>query len=211
MNILWRGLLDHPLRALGPLSAVALTFEVGQYWTEMFPGAHAFGEFVRNVAYALIGAVVFNWVIVEIPERRRRRSAYELNWLGLDLLVKLGPTLVASYRAALPGREDELNAWSKESIQGRAQLLGAPPAIFFGPSRVGLLNSSVLGVQLALDGMDSARFFFDPDVSHALALYPATKGYRQLQVISDGTGAIRGASQSSDHRHLRQIVETTIM
>ena len=47
-----------------------------------------------------------------------------------------------------------------------------------------------MGVQVALEGMEGARYFFDPDVSHALALYPSTKGFQQLQIRTDATGAI---------------------
>lgn len=69
---LMRDVLDQPMHGLLPLSAVALGIEIGQYWSEWFPGAHAIGEYVRNLAYALIGALIFNWLIVEIPARRRR-------------------------------------------------------------------------------------------------------------------------------------------
>ena len=51
--------LQRPVRALLYLSAVALGVEFAQYVPEYFYGGHALGEIVRNLAYALIGAVVF--------------------------------------------------------------------------------------------------------------------------------------------------------
>jgi hypothetical protein len=60
-------LLPQPLRALLYLSAVAFGVELAQYVPEYFPGGHALGEIVRNLAYALIGAVVFQWLVVELP------------------------------------------------------------------------------------------------------------------------------------------------
>ncbi|RHW46379.1 hypothetical protein D1832_06005 [Dermacoccus abyssi] len=47
---------------------------MAQRWHELFPGAHAVGEVVRNLAYALLGAVIFERIIVEMPARRRRKS-----------------------------------------------------------------------------------------------------------------------------------------
>lgn len=41
--------LRHPAQVLMTLGAVAVGVEVGQYWPELFPGAHAIGEVVRNL------------------------------------------------------------------------------------------------------------------------------------------------------------------
>jgi hypothetical protein len=43
---------------------------------------------------------------------------------------------------------------------------------------------------MTLDGMRSSTFFFDPDVAHALALFPGTVGVRQLQITQDSSGFI---------------------
>lgn len=46
------------------------------------------------------------------------------------------------------------------------------------------------GAQVTLDGMKSSTYFFDPDVAHALALFPGTVGLNQLQVTQDANGFI---------------------
>jgi len=183
-------LLDKPMRALIPLLVVALMIELGQYRHELIPGGHAVGELVRNLTYALMGALVFHWLIVEIPERRRRRAAYEYNRLGFETLLTAGAALIAQYRHFQPPGEAEFDAWSQRSISARAKAIATHTPLYFGAQRADLLENVIYGVQVTLDGIKSAQIFFDPDVAHALALFPGTVGLRQLQVLRDPGGSI---------------------
>lgn len=185
-----RDILDRPMRGLVPLLLLALGIELGQYWTELFPGGHAIGEFVRNLAYALIGALIFNWLIVEIPARRRRRAAYEYHKLDFETLLGLGPACIAQYRHFNPPGAPVLDSWDKKSVWECAKRTAEHQPLHFAPQRAQLLAVSFQGVQMTLDGMKSSTFFFDPDVAHALALFPGTVGVRQLQVTQDNNGFI---------------------
>jgi hypothetical protein len=178
------------MRALIPLVLIALAIELAQYQPEVVRGGHAMGELVRNLAYALIGALLFNWLIVEIPARRRRRAAYEYHKLDFETLLMLGPASIAEYRRFRPKDAPELDAWSKKSVFECAKQIAEHLPIYFGPQHVARLAHGIQGIQVTLDGMKSSQFFFDPDVAHALALFPGTVGLNQLQVTRDDRGFI---------------------
>lgn len=50
----------HPFKILVALLTIATTIELLQYQSEAYSAAHAGGEIVRNLAYALVGAQVFH-------------------------------------------------------------------------------------------------------------------------------------------------------
>lgn len=70
-------MLDHPVRALVVLVPTALAIEFAQYHPEVVPGGHAVSELIRNITYGVIAAIIFEWLIVELPARRRRQATYE--------------------------------------------------------------------------------------------------------------------------------------
>lgn len=168
---------------LAALGAVSLTIEVCQQWPEFFFPGHAIGEFIRNLANALVAAVLFNWILVEIPAQRRRRLAYSRHLLALQLLTQSGPHSLAYYRGAadLVGADvTELDAWDTESIEGYVHAIYEKvPTIIH--ERRQLLGVQINALQLALEGLEPASYFLDPDVAVALALFPAEKGLNQLQ------------------------------
>lgn len=176
--------LQRPVWTMVVLGAVAFVIEVCQQWPELFFSGHAIGEIIRNLAYALIGAVLFNWILIEIPGERRKRSVYSRNLLGLQFLAQMGPFMLAWYRggARLTGAADQdPSAWDRSSIERCARSIYEKNVENFGPERRQFLAVTVDSIQLALDGVDGASYFFDPDVAVALALYPAKKGLNQLQ------------------------------
>ena len=180
---LQRALL-RPVWTLIVLAAVALTIEVCQQWPEFFFPGHAIGEFVRNLAYALIGAVLFNWILIEIPAQRRRRSAYLRNLQALKFLVQAGPLTLAWFRGAgkrLGLAEYEPDGWDQPSVTDYIREVYGKNVQSVTAERRKLLVVNIQAVQLMLDGLDSASYFLDSDVALALAHYPATKGLNQLQ------------------------------
>ena len=176
------------MSALIPLVAVVLVVEFGQYWPETVRGGHAVGEVVRNLAYALIGALIFNWIIVELPERRRRRAAYEYNKLAMETLITVGAAPIAEYRHLHPAGLTALDSWRRESVSDCAQAIAKANPLYFGPQRAGMLETLILAVRTALDGMKTAQLLLDADVAHALALFPSNVGLNQLQVARDERG-----------------------
>ena len=176
--------------ALAPLVAVVLVAEFGQYWPEAVRGSHAIGEVVRNLAYALIGALIFNWIIVELPERRRRRAAYEYNKVAMEVLITVGAASIAEYRHLHPAGPAALDAWRRESVAGCARAIAALNPLYFGPERAGMLQTIIFGVRTALDGMKGVQLLLDADVAHALALFPSDVGLNQLQVTRDNRGHV---------------------
>ncbi|MDQ0077912.1 hypothetical protein [Arthrobacter oryzae] len=186
---LWlqRALL-RPVWTIVVLGVIALTIEVCQQWPEFFFPGHAIGEVVRNLAYALIGAVLFNWILIEIPAQRRRRLAYVRHRLALQFLVQSGPLMLAWYRGAaqlLGATERSLDAWDRSSIEKYVRsIYEKTPTV--AQERRQLLGVAISGIQLSLDGLEAAADFFDPDVAVALSIFPAAKGIHQLQPPAAG-------------------------
>lgn len=163
---------------------MALAIELCQYWPEFFFGGHAVGEFIRNLAYALVGAVLFNWILIEIPSQRRRRLAYARHQLGFQILVSMGPAMLAWYRGAAEIRgaaERNPDAWDRSNLEACVRSIFEQAPVNFGEERRRGLATQIMSVQVTLDGMEAASYFFDPDVAMALALFPGTKGLNQLQ------------------------------
>ena len=182
---LWlRRALLKPIWTIVALGLVTLTIEVCQQWPEFFFPGHAIGEVVRNLAYALIGAVLFNWILIEIPAGRRRRIAYQQHFLALQFLVQAGPLMLAWYRLAAKKLELEgqtLDSWSRGSLETFVRAIYHERPANFGAERQQTLTTVIQGIQLSLDGLDAATYFLDPDVAAALAHFPAAKGINQLQ------------------------------
>lgn len=184
-------LLQQPLRALLYLSAVALGVELAQYVPEYLPGGHAVGEIVRNLAYALIGAVVFHWLIVEIPGKRRRVATYAFNEMAFRLLLISGPGLLYQYQHAAKLLGEGLDIWDEASLSAFAKKLNAALPTAFGPERAGLLKSTVeLGVPRSLAELSRSASYFDPEVAHALSLFPLQEGITVLQVRRTPSGGV---------------------
>lgn len=180
---LQRALL-RPVWSIAVLGAVALGIELAQYWPERFVGGHAIGEFVRSLAYSLIVAIVFNWILIEIPARRRRRLAYARHHVALDFILKLGPAWLAEYRGVadrVNAAHRDPNAWNRESLEQCARSIHDANPDYFGAARRQMLAQGISAVQLSLNGMETANYFFDADVAVALALFPAEQGLHQLQ------------------------------
>jgi len=179
-----RRALSKPGWTIAVLSAIAFVIEVAQQWPEAFIGGHAVGEFVRNLAYALVGAVVFNWILVEIPAGRRKLLAYKRHEPALDYLVKFGPGLLAGYRGAaekVNAAHSDPAAWDRKSIMQCARSIYEVAPSYFGAERRKFLAVGIRGTQEFLDGMEPASYFLDLDVAVALALFPAERGLHQLQ------------------------------
>lgn len=186
-----RWILDHPARSTGGLLLLAFAIEVAQSWGEWLPGGHAFGELVRNLAYALVGAILFHWMVVKIPEERRQRSAYQAHEMAFQVLVASAGGTLGYFRGLLEGLADltgeelsEVDAHDRASVWDAAESIGRlAPSAFSSPGDLfGLFRSAITGAQVSLDGLAASTSFFHPDVAHALGTYPATTGLQQLQL-----------------------------
>lgn len=172
------------------LAVVALGIEFAQYIPESFPGGHATGEFLRNLAYALIGAVLFNWIVVELPALRRRRVVYGHHHTALQFLVILGPVYLAEYRGIahqVRAEHEDPDGWDRNSVKLTVESIRKVNPGYFGEGRRQQLALAIRGAQEALDGLDSASSFLDADVAVALALFPAQRGLSQLQPPTPGS------------------------
>lgn len=190
-----RWLLDHPAQSIGGLLFLAFAIEVAQAWSEWLPGGHAVGEIVRNLAYALVGALLFHWLVVKIPEERRQRSAYQAHEMAFKVLVLSAVGPLGYFRGLLEGLGDvkgadlgEVDAHDRASVWAAAETLGRhAPAMFLDPSDLfGTFGSAITGAQVSLEGLAASTSFFHPDVAHALGTYPATTGLQQLQLPPAG-------------------------
>lgn len=185
--------LQRPARALLILLAVVLGVELAQYVPEAFPGAHALGEVVRNLAYALIGAVVFHWLIVEIPARGLRRSTYEFHRMTFQTLLVAGPGLLRMYQDVAEHLGEDLNIWEAPSLARMARKIDASaPDLAFGPARVSLLQPTVeIAIPRALADLSSSAAYLEPEVAHALSQFPRQDGITILQVRRTASGGVQ--------------------
>lgn len=176
-------LLANTVPTLIGLSLFAFFVEVAQSWPEIVPGAHAVSEYLRNLAYALIGALVFHWILVQLPEERRRRTTYVAREQALQLLVQTPASLVEMHRLAartLQLPEAEIDAWERTSVRACLQSLDHHHPAYFRSS-VQLLTVVIDSIQLALDTLEPSIPFMHEDVAQAIVLYPAKTGLHQLQ------------------------------
>lgn len=165
------------------LSVLALGIEVAQSWPELFKGAHALSEFLRNLAYALIGALIFHWILVQVPQERRQRATYIAGEQALQLLVQTPASLVEMHRLAartLQLPDAEIDAWDRLSLRRCLRSLDRthPPYL---KGSVQILSVALDALQLALDTLEKSVPFMHEDVAQALAVYPAKTGLHQLQ------------------------------
>jgi len=148
-------------------------------------------EFVRNLAYALVGAVVFHWLVVELPDRRRRRATYAFNEMAFQILLISGPGLLFQYQHAAKLLGAKLDIWDEASVSDFALKLHALQPAIFGPDRAGLLQTTVdLGIPRALAQLSRSAAYLDPDVAHALSQFPMQEGITTLQVRTTPTGGV---------------------
>lgn len=183
--------LQRPAHSLPALLAVALCVEIGQYVPEMFVGAHAIGEVVRNLSYALVGAVVFQWLVVEVPAARRRRATYEFSRMTFQLLLSTGPGLLYQYQKAAEVIHEPLDVWDQGSLRRLAVKLDSLAPDVFGPQRAALLNNAVtLALPRALADLSASASYLDPDVAHAVSQFPRQDGITLLQVQRSASGGV---------------------
>lgn len=190
LNAMGKKLISRPMFGILPLSIMVITLEVAQKWPEFFSGGHVVSVFTRAIGYSLIAALIFNWVIVEIPQRNRRRAAYIYHQQSFEMLLMVGPASLVLYQSGSVGTTEELDVWDRRSVVDRARALNAWNPVNFGPERRRFMSLGIVGVQHALDGIKSSQFFLDADVAHALALFPGTIGLNQLQVGGTDGGPI---------------------
>lgn len=179
-----------PAQSLLPLLAIVMTVEFAQYAPEFVPGAHAVGEIVSNLCYALIGAIVFHWVIVEIPERRRRKATYEFHRLTFQNLLGAGPGLLAYSQEAARFLGKEFDPWDESSFKAFAKILYTEPAAR-SQERAGMLRSVVeVMMPRALTDLSASTAYLDVDVAHALSQFPRQDGLTMLQIRTTPSGEL---------------------
>ncbi|MCG8654339.1 hypothetical protein MF407_01830 [Yimella sp. NH-Cas1] len=186
-----RVITSHSATSIAALLSIALLIEAAQRWEELFPGAHALGEVIRALAYALVGALIFHWLVVQLPERRRARAAYLGHVLAFQTLVGAGVGPLLHYRMWLAAiadnggrRVDELSAHDRTGLWEAAQLCAdALPSYFAADgNHFKVLRSVILGVEVSLDGISPSLSFLHPDVAQALGLFPTSRGVNGLQI-----------------------------
>lgn len=185
-------LLRRPLVVLSAMLGFVFAVELARYVPEFVPGGAAVGEVLRNLAYALIGATLFHWLIVELPARRRRRRSYEFHHFAFTNLLVWAPGLLVVYQDGAPKVGKKLDAWDKMSLIEVARAMDAYQPEVFGPKRAGLLRNVVeIGVPGILADLASSASYFDEEVNHALSQFPRQHGVTNtLQVTTGGAGHV---------------------
>lgn len=179
-------MLDHPLRTLAILIPVAFAIELAQYRPEILPGGHAVSELVRNITYGIIAAIIFEWLIVELPGRRRRRQVYEANDLQLRALVTVGAFRLSEYR--LYCDLSEFDTWSQEGLRDAAEAIAASSPSFFSRQRADDLRKNLIIANSAVDSLRTSQPFMDPDVAQAISIFPTNTGLTHIYVHVDDNG-----------------------
>lgn len=190
VEIAGRWLIARSGRTVAGLCALALFIELAQEWPEFIWGAHAVGEVIGNLVYAMIGALLFHWLVVRLPEERRQRAAYEGHRMALQFLATVGAMKIQEYRLELAARGSgvQVDAWDRRSVFEAAEAIAElDTQFFFASSHFQVLGHTITAVQESLDGMAPSMSFFDPDVTHALGLFPGKRGIEQLQIPERGT------------------------
>ncbi|MFD6444835.1 hypothetical protein ACFWEJ_07030, partial [Promicromonospora sp. NPDC060204] len=159
--------LAHPILAATALALIALIIEFAQYRPEFTPGAHAISEFTRNIMYGLIGALIFQWIIVDLPDRKRRRATYIAHTLSFETLLIGGRASLAMYRHFQPSGSSKMDSWNEESVKQTALAIAQANPSFFHPHRAALMRNVILATQLALEDIRPSQAFLDPDVAQA--------------------------------------------
>lgn len=189
------GTLDRVLQRRTPvilagLAAVALAVEVLQSVPEAFPGAAAGGDFVLGLSYALLGALIFHFLLVQLPTQRRRAKSYEFARQSLMLLVTVPAVLVKPYELFAEAHQGlDLDVYDRDSLKRVADTGG--PA-FFNAARTSIVTQVVeTAFPRALTELAAAAPYLDEEVTHALSMFPRQEGLTTvLQVRTTGTGTI---------------------
>ncbi|QDO89936.1 hypothetical protein FNH13_17705 [Ornithinimicrobium ciconiae] len=158
------------------------------------------------MTYALIGATIFHWLIVELPARRRRRSTYEFHRQTFQVLLTPGPGLLDPYQTAAAALGYKLDPWNQGDLQRLASKIEQrmealineggmdPNRTFFGPDRANMFRTVVeLAVPRALSDLSSSATYLDEEVAHALSQFPRQDGMSVLQVTTNERGCIAAA------------------
>lgn len=177
--------LARPGRSIAALTVLAATLELAQHWPAPSAGIHALGEVTRNLTYALLAALLFHWVIVQLPEQRRRHAIYSYRKLELEWLVKVGLSELACYRRLSSPQvldlDVTLDPWDRESIFNVAEAISRRYPEYFTNVRGNELASHILVAQDCLDACTTVLHLLDPDVAKELGVFPAMVGVRRLQ------------------------------
>lgn len=173
------------------LSLIVLSLEVAQAWSEIVPGGHVASVFSRAILYSVIAALILNWIVIELPRRRRSRVIYRFNEMAFTMLLGFGPTFLVAYREAPPRVDgDSFDVWSHDSVRARVGEIAASRPEFFDVQHRRLLSNAVMGVSKAIEGIRPGQAFLGEDVAHALAVFPSNEGFRQLQVFENPDGSV---------------------
>ena len=105
----------HPLLLSACALIASATIELLQGVPEALPFGHELGEIIRNLGYGIAAAFAFNWIIVDIPQRRHRERVIAAYWWSLNYLAIAGAILLASYRDSAPG--DNYTTQTKEQLR----------------------------------------------------------------------------------------------
>lgn len=190
-------LLQRPVRTLPVLLVLAVGLEGAQYIPGVFAGARAIGEVVRNLTYALVGAVVFEWLVVEVPAARRRRATYAFHKVAFQTLLSAGPGLLYQYEHAARVLQEDLDIWDEVSLRDLAKKVESVVPQVFRPERAGLLRTTVdLAIPRALTELNTSASYLDLDVAHALSQFPHQDGVTMLQVQTDISGNVDAVSDA---------------
>lgn len=184
-------LLRRPFWVIAGLLLVAATIELAQSVPEVVPGGHGLGEIVRNLSYAIVGALVFQWLVVELPARERRRKTYDFNRQTFEMLLAAGPGLLEPYRQLAKLTGQRLDVWDREAI-GRFATTTMAPTLSTEVDRVRLIRViTETGIPRALSQLSASVAYIDPEVAHALSMFPRQDGLTTvLQIQETPAGGI---------------------
>lgn len=190
-----RIILRLPGKSILLLLAVAIGIEAAQYSPEVFVGAHGISEVVRNLTYALMGAVIFQWIVIEAPAQQRRRKTYEFCRQSIQLLLTPGPGLLKQYQVLAENVPDlSLDIWDKKSLGELAATAGGIHPAVFGAHRAGLIRTIVdISLPRALAELGPSIAYLDPEVTQALSMFPRKEGISVLEVELTASGGINPA------------------
>lgn len=184
-------LLRRPFWVVAGLLLLAAAIELLQSVPEVLPSGHAIGEVVRNLAYAIVGALIFQWLVVELPARERRRKTCDFNRQTFEVLLAAGPGLLEPYRQLARLTRQELDVWSQEAI-GKFATTAMATALSSQADRVRLIRViTETGIPRALSQLSTSVAYMDPEVAHALSMFPRQDGLTTvLQVRETPAGGI---------------------
>lgn len=185
-------ILHRPVPALLSLVGVAAAIEFAQYLPELVPGSYALGEIVRNSSYALFTALLFHWLVVEVPAQQRRRKTYEFSSETMRVLITVGAGLLKPYQENARVLGLDLDVWSQDSLSNFADALNTAAPAFFGPDRRKLVSTVVdVALPRALAELAPSIPYMDAEVAHALSQMPRQDGLTSvLQVRPTASGGI---------------------